>query len=54
MRKRARTGLFDKLLSKVLSWFVGKAIESIPVIGPIFKVIHFVNEGAEVSRACAS
>jgi hypothetical protein len=54
MRKRARTGLFDKLLSKVLIWFAGKAIESLPVIGPILKVIKLINDITEVSRACAS
>jgi hypothetical protein len=53
MRKRARTGLFNKLLSKVLVWAAGRAIESLPVIGPIFKVVNLVNEIAEVRRACA-
>ncbi len=53
MRKRARTGLFAKLLSKVLCWCVGKAIESLPVIGPIFKVINFVNDIAAANRDCA-
>ncbi len=54
MRKRARTGLFDKFLSKILLWFAGKAIESLPVIGPVIKVINMVNDIAEVRRICAT
>jgi len=54
MRKRARPGLFDRLLAKVLFWVAGKAIESLPVIGPIYKMINLVNDIAEMSRAYAS
>ena len=53
MKKRARTGLFDRLLSKVLLWVAGRAIELLPVVGPIFKVINLAHEIAEVSRASA-
>jgi len=54
MRKRARTGLFHKLLSKAFVWFAGRAFEAIPVIGPIFKVINIVNDIAQARRNWAT
>jgi len=54
MRKRARTGTSDRFLAKVLVWAAGRAIESLPVVGPVFRMISLVNDFAEVSRACAS
>ena len=54
MRKRARTGPSDRFLAKVLVWAAGRAIESLPIVGPVFRVINFVNDVAVVSRVCAS
>jgi hypothetical protein len=53
MRKRARTSLFDRLIAKVLVWVAGRAIETVPVIGPIVKAVKFVNDVAEIRRAYA-
>lgn len=41
------------LFARALVWVAGKAIESAPVIGPIFKVVNFVNDVAEIRKAYA-
>jgi hypothetical protein len=51
MKKRTRTSWFEKMIAKALVWVAGKALESAPVIGPILKVINFVNEVSEVRKA---
>jgi len=51
MKKRTKTSWFEKLIAKALIWVASKALESAPVIGPIFKVIMFVNDLSEARRS---
>lgn len=44
MKTRKRESLLDKFFTKLLCWAVGKAIESLPVVGPIFRVISLACE----------
>ena len=53
MKKRAKLSWFEKFIAKAFIWAAGKALESAPVIGPIIKVINFVNEVSEVRRTYA-
>jgi hypothetical protein len=41
------------LIARALVWVAGRAIECAPVIGPIFKVVNFVNDVAELRKAYA-
>jgi hypothetical protein len=49
MRTCKRKSLLDRLFSKILLWAAGRFVESLPVIGPIFKVVSFVSEVALMS-----
>ena len=48
MRKNRKQISMKNMIAKAVVWAAGKALESMPVIGPIFKVLKFVNEMAEL------
>lgn len=50
MRKSRKQKSMNDMIAKALIWVAGKAIESMPVIGPVFKVLSFVNDVAELRR----
>ena len=41
------------LIAKAIVWVAGRALESIPVVGPIFRVVNFVNDIAELKKDSA-
>lgn len=50
MKDRKRESLLSRIISKVLFWAAGKILESLPVIGPIFKVVSLVADIAALER----
>jgi hypothetical protein len=50
MRNRKKTSIFDKICSKIFNWAAGKLLESLPVIGPIYKVVSLVNDVHSATR----
>jgi hypothetical protein len=44
MKHSRRNSALDRFFSKLLKWAAGRLIESIPVIGPIYKVASLVVE----------
>ncbi len=50
MRNRKKTSIFDKICSRIFNWAAGRLLESLPVIGPIYKVVSLVNEVHSVTR----
>jgi len=39
------------LVAKAIVWVAAKALEFVPVIGPVVKVVSFVNDVAEIRKA---
>ncbi len=40
-----------ELIAKAIVWFAGQALGIIPVIGPVFVVVGFVSDVAEIRKA---
>ena len=39
------------VVARLIVMFAGRALEFVPVIGPVVKVINFVNDVAELRKA---
>jgi hypothetical protein len=39
------------LIAKAIVWVAGKAIEYVPIVGPVFKIVNFLNDVAEIRQA---
>ena len=43
----------SELIAKAIVWAAGQALQIVPVIGPVFRVVGFVNTVAEIRKAYA-
>jgi hypothetical protein len=50
MRNRKKTTWFGTLLAKAIVWTAKRVLETIPIIGPIFKIMSFVSDVQKVRR----
>ena len=41
------------VIARAIVWLAGRALEAVPVIGPVIKVVNFVNDVAELKKATA-
>jgi len=39
------------LFARAIVWVAAKALEMVPVVGPVFQVVNFVNDVAELKKA---
>jgi hypothetical protein len=49
--KTAETTDTSVLIAKAIVWVAGRAFEFVPVIGPVFRVVNFVNDVAQIRQA---
>jgi uncharacterized membrane protein len=50
MKRSKKNSALGRFFSKLVKWATDKFIESIPVLGPIYKVATIVNEIAAIDR----
>jgi len=48
MQHSRKNSALGSIFSKLLKWAAGRILESIPVIGPVYKMASLVNEIASI------
>jgi hypothetical protein len=48
--RKNRVSFFDRVCSKLFNWAAGMLLETLPVIGPIYKVATLLNDLHSVTR----
>jgi hypothetical protein len=49
--KTAETTDTSEFIAKAIVWVGCRAFEFVPVVGPVFRVVNFVNDVAEIRKA---